>query len=190
MGQARGQRRTPNRHSGGSARRPMPPVRDIFPLSEAAQRGGAAMTADTTDAIEGSQIVAQTLQEQGANAIFTVVGGPVIETVGACGDLGIRPIGVRHEQAAVLMAQAYQYCGGGPGVAILASGPAVTNGITGVHVAYDNCWPVLVLGGSSTSRMRGRGAFQEADSVAMMRPVCKWAGQADSAARLPELIAL
>jgi thiamine pyrophosphate-dependent acetolactate synthase large subunit-like protein len=140
--------------------------------------------------IEGSQIVARALKDQGVEMIFTVVGGPVIETVGACGDLGIRPIGCRHEQAAVLMAQAYQYVGGKPGVAVLASGPAVTNGITGVHVAWDNCWPVLVLGGSSALRQRGRGAFQETDSVAMMRPVCKWAGQVDSAGRVPELIAL
>jgi len=111
--------------------------------------------------IEGSEIVAAALKDQGVEMIFTVVGGPVIETVGACGDAGIRPIGVRHEQAAVMMAQAYQYCGGRLGVAVLASGPAVTNGITGVHVAYDNCWPVLVLGGSSALRQRGRMAFQE-----------------------------
>lgn len=141
-------------------------------------------------AMEGSQVVAAALQDQGAELIFTVVGGPVIETVGACGDLGIRPIGVRHEQAAVLMAQAFQYCGGPLGVAVLASGPAVTNGITGVHVAYDNCWPVLVLGGSSALRSRGRMAFQEADSVAMMRPVTKWAAQVESAERIPEYIAM
>ncbi|MHB8577471.1 MAG: thiamine pyrophosphate-binding protein [Dehalococcoidia bacterium] len=140
--------------------------------------------------IEGSQALALALQDQGVETIFTVVGGPVIETVGACGDLGIRPIGVRHEQAAVLMAQAYQYCGGTPGVAVLASGPAVTNGITGVHVAYDNCWPVLVLGGSSALRQRGRMPFQEADSVTMMRPVTKWAAQVESAERIPEYIAM
>ncbi len=140
--------------------------------------------------IEGSQIVALALKDQGADHVFTVVGGPVIETVGACGDAGIRPIGVHHEQAAVFMAQAYQYAGGRPGVALLASGPAVTNGITGVHVAYDNCWPVLVLGGSSALRQRGRMAFQEADSVTMMRPVTKWAAQVESADRIPEYIAM
>ena len=140
--------------------------------------------------IEGSQIVAAALKDQGVEMIFTVVGGPVIEAVGACGDAGIRPIGVRHEQAAVMMAQAYQYCGGRLGVAVLASGPAVTNGITGVHVAYDNCWPVLVLGGSSALRQRGRMAFQEADSVSMMRHVSKWAAQVDSAERIPEFIAM
>ncbi len=140
--------------------------------------------------IEGSQIVALALKDQGADHVFTVVGGPVIETVGACGDAGIRPIGVHHEQAAVFMAQAYQYVGGKPGVALLASGPAVTNGVTGAHVALDNCWPVLILGGSSALRQRGRMAFQEADSVAMMRPVTKWAAQIESAERIPEYIAM
>ena len=140
--------------------------------------------------IEGSALVAEALRDQGAEMVFTVVGGPVIEAVGFCGDAGVRPIGVRHEQAAVMMAQAYQYVGGKPGVALLASGPAVTNGITGAHVAYDNCWPVLILGGSSALRQRGRMAFQETDSVTMMRPVTKWAAQVDSAERIPEMIAM
>src|SRR6185312_17156704 len=92
-----------------------------------AARGGDTAMAE----IEGGALVAAALRDQGVEMVFTVVGGPVIETIGACGDAGIRPIGVRHEQAAVMMAQAYQYVGGKPGVAILASGPAVTNGITG-----------------------------------------------------------
>src|SRR5215217_3865974 len=140
--------------------------------------------------MDGSTLLAHALKDQGAECIFTVVGGPVIEAVGACGDLGMRPIGVHHEQAAVMMAMAYAYVGGGLGVAMLASGPAVTNGVTGAHVAYDNCWPVVIIGGSSTRRQRGRMPFQEADSVALMQPVTKWAVQADSAERIPELLAI
>lgn len=140
--------------------------------------------------MDGSTLVAQALKDQGADRVFTVVGGPVIEAVGACGDLGLRPVGVHHEQAAVMMAQAYAYVGGGLGVALLASGPAVSNAITGVHVAWDNAWPVIVLGGSSSRRQRGLMAFQEADSVAMMQPVTKWAAQIDSAERIPEYLAM
>ena len=138
--------------------------------------------------VEGSELVARALRAQGIDHVFTVVGGPVIEAVGYCGDLGVRPIGVRHEQAAVMMAQGYGYVGGSVGAALLASGPAVTNGITGVHVAWDNCWPVVVLGGSSSQRQRGLMPFQEADSVAMT-PVTKWAVQVDTAARIPEIVA-
>jgi thiamine pyrophosphate-dependent acetolactate synthase large subunit-like protein len=140
--------------------------------------------------MDGSTIVARALKDQGAECVFTVVGGPVIEAVGACGDIGLRPIGVHHEQAAVFAAQAYAYVGGALGVALLASGPAVTNAITGAHVAWDNCWPVVILGGSSSTRQRGRMPFQEADSVTMMRPVTKWAVQVDSAERIPEYVAL
>lgn len=140
--------------------------------------------------VEGSTLVARALAAQGTGAVFTVVGGPVIEAVGACGDHGVRPIGCHHEQAAVMMATAYWYTGGKPAAALLASGPAVTNGVTGAHVAWDNCWPIVILGGSSSQRQRGKMPFQEADSVAMMRPVTKWAVQVDSTARIPELIAL
>ncbi len=139
--------------------------------------------------IEGSELVARALKAQGVDHVFTVVGGPVIEAVGYCGDLGVRPVGVRHEQAAVIMAEGYGYVGGKVGAALVASGPAVTNAITGVHVAWDNCLPVIVLGGSSSQRQRGMMPFQEADSVAMMRPVTKWAVQVDTASRIPEIIA-
>jgi thiamine pyrophosphate-dependent acetolactate synthase large subunit-like protein len=139
--------------------------------------------------IDGSGLVARTLAAQGVGAVFTVVGGPVIEAVGACGEAGVRPIGCHHEQAAVMMATSYWYTGGRPAAALLASGPAVTNGVTGAHVAWDNCWPVVILGGSAALRQRGMGPFQEADSVSMMRPVTKWAIQVDSAARVPEIIA-
>src|SRR5688572_31528638 len=140
--------------------------------------------------VDGSTLVARALAAQGTGAVFTVVGGPVIEAVGACGETGVRPIGCHHEQAAVMMATSYWYTGGRPAAALLASGPAVTNGITGAHVAWDNCWPVVILGGSSSQRQRGKMPFQEAESVAMMRPVTKWAVQVDSAERIPELIAL
>ena len=140
--------------------------------------------------MDGSTLVARAHQQQGAEFVFTVVGGPVIEAVGACAGLGMRPIGVHHEQAAVFMAQAYAYVGGNLGVCLLASGPGVTNGVTGAHVAWDNCWPVLILGGSSSAKLRGRMPFQEADSVALMRPVTKWAVQVDSAERIPEYIAM
>lgn len=139
--------------------------------------------------VEGSTIVARSLADQGVEVLFGVVGGPVIETFGAAPEFGIRCIGVHHEQAAVMMAQAYGYVAGRVGVALLASGPAVTNGLTGIHTAWDNCWPLVVLGGSSALRQRGRGAFQEAESVAMARPITKWAVQVDNPRRIPEYLA-
>ncbi|MYA20264.1 MAG: thiamine pyrophosphate-binding protein [Chloroflexi bacterium] len=138
----------------------------------------------------GSMLVARALQDQGADAIFTIVAGPVTNVIGACGEIGVRPIGVRHEQGASFMAIAHGYVAGKVGVAMTGSGPGVTNTVTGVHVAWDSGYPLLVLGGSAALHQRGRMTFQEADSVAMMQPITKWAIQADSAARIPELIAM
>lgn len=138
----------------------------------------------------GSMLVARALQDQGADAIFTIVAGPVTNVIGACGDIGVRPIGVRHEQGASFMAIAHGYVAGKVGVAMTGSGPGVTNTVTGVHVAWDSGYPLLVLGGSAALHQRGRMTFQEADSVAMMQPITKWAIQADSAERIPELIAM
>ena len=138
----------------------------------------------------GSMLVARALQDQGADAIFTIVAGPVTNVIGACGEIGVRPIGVRHEQGASFMAIAHGYVAGKVGVAMTGSGPGVTNAITGVHVAWDSGYPLLVLGGSAALHQRGRMTFQEADSVAMMQPITKWAIQADSAERIPELIAM
>jgi thiamine pyrophosphate-dependent acetolactate synthase large subunit-like protein len=59
---------------------------------------------------------------------------------------------VRHEQAATFAAAAYGYVKNQVGVAVLAAGPGVTNGVTGAHVAYDNCFPLLILGGSGPQR--------------------------------------
>lgn len=139
--------------------------------------------------VNGSTLVARGLAQQEIDTVFTVVGGPVIEAVGACGAAGVRPIGVRHEQAAAFSAAAYGYVANSISACLLASGPAVTNAVTGAHVAYDNSLPLLILGGSSALATAGYGGFQESDSISMMRPVTKWQAQATSPGRIPELIA-
>ncbi|MPZ99964.1 MAG: acetolactate synthase [Dehalococcoidia bacterium] len=143
-----------------------------------------------TEELSGNDLVARTLRDQGIEAVFTVVGGPVIEAVAACGAAGVRPIGARHEQAAAMMATSFGYVGNSVGTALLASGPAVTNALTAVHVAWDNSLPLVVLGGSSSQRQRGRMPFQEADQVTLMRPITKWSIQVDSAERIPEIIGM
>jgi thiamine pyrophosphate-dependent acetolactate synthase large subunit-like protein len=102
----------------------------------------------------------------------------------------MRPIGVRHEQAATFAAAAYGYVKNQVGVAVLAAGPGVTNGVTGAHVAYDNCWPLLILGGSGPQKGRGTGTFQETENVPMFKGLTKMAVQVDSTARLPEYMAM
>jgi thiamine pyrophosphate-dependent acetolactate synthase large subunit-like protein len=97
---------------------------------------------------------------------------------------------VRHEQTAAFAATAYGYVRNQVGVCVLAAGPGVTNGVTGAHVAFDNCMPLLILGGSGPQSGRYSGTFQETDNVPMFRGITKMSVQVDSAARVPEYMAM
>jgi thiamine pyrophosphate-dependent acetolactate synthase large subunit-like protein len=139
--------------------------------------------------VEGSALVAQSIQREGITTLFGLAGGPIQDIMGFAPHYGIRPIGVRHEQAAAFAAAAYGYVNNQVGVAVLAAGPGVTNGVTGAHVAYDNCFPLLILGGSGPQRGRGTGTFQETENVPMFKGITKLAVQVDSIARIPEYMA-
>jgi thiamine pyrophosphate-dependent acetolactate synthase large subunit-like protein len=140
--------------------------------------------------VEGSILVAQSIQREGISTLFGLAGGPIQDIMGYAPHVGIRPIGVRHEQAATFAAAAYGYVKNQVGVAVLAAGPGVTNGVTGAHVAYDNCFPLLILGGSGPQRGRGTGTFQETENVPMFKGITKMAVQVDSIARIPEYMAM
>lgn len=136
----------------------------------------------------GSELVGQALQRQGVTDLFYLMGGPMLPAERACLDLGIRGVDVRHEQAAAMMAHAYSRVRRQPGVCMAASGPGAANLSTGLLNALVDCSPVVALGGSSPVSQLSRGAFQEMDQVAMMRPITKWSERAYSTARIPELI--
>jgi thiamine pyrophosphate-dependent acetolactate synthase large subunit-like protein len=140
--------------------------------------------------VEGSALVAQAMQHEGITTLFGLAGGPIQDIMGFAPHVGIRPIGVRHEQAATFAATAYGYVKNQVGVAVLAAGPGVTNGVTGAHVAYDNCLPLLILGGSGPQRGRTTGTFQETENVPMFKGLTKMAVQVDSTARIPEYMAM
>ena len=140
--------------------------------------------------VEGSALVAQAMQREGIEVLFGLAGGPIQDIMGWAPHCGVRPIGVRHEQAATFAAAAYGYVKNQVGVAVLAAGPGVTNGVTGAHVAYDNCLPLLILGGSGPQKGRGTGTFQETENVPMFKGITKMAVQVDSTARLPEYMAM
>jgi len=138
---------------------------------------------------DGHTLVAQTLKSLGVTHAYCVSGTPIRETFARCFDLGIRPIGVRHQQAGVMMAIAQNYISGRvTAVAILSAGPAVTNAATSILVANDNCWPVVILGGRRPLSMRGMGSFQELDGVSLYRSITKWSVLVESTANLSAYI--
>ena len=140
--------------------------------------------------VEGSALVAQSIQREGIKTLFGLAGGPIVEIMGFAPHFGVRPIGVRHEQAATFSAAAHGYVKGEVGVAVLAAGPGVTNGVTGAHVAFDNCFPLVIVGGSGPQKGRYTGTFQETENVPMYKTITKMAVQVESAARIPEYMAM
>jgi thiamine pyrophosphate-dependent acetolactate synthase large subunit-like protein len=136
----------------------------------------------------GSELLGEALRRQGTEVLFFILGGPMMSAERACADAGIRPIDVRHEQAAAMMANAYARVLNRPGVCMAASGPGATNLITGVANAFVDGAPVVAIGGSAPVIAWGKGAFQELDQLAMFKPITKWAERAYHASRVPELV--
>ena len=139
---------------------------------------------------KGYELLARSLSDRGVTHVFTVSGTPVLETLSACVSVGIRVIGARNEQGALMMALAQNYVTGClSSAAILASGPAVTNALTGIYIARENRWPLLVLGGCSDRSLQGMGAFQELDAVPVFQPLTKWSAAVEQVEELPAALA-
>jgi thiamine pyrophosphate-dependent acetolactate synthase large subunit-like protein len=138
--------------------------------------------------VTGSEILGRSLKNEGTKDLFFIMGGPMMLAEQSCVKEGIRPIDVRHEQAAALMAQAYSRLLQKPGVCMAASGPGVINLTTGVANALIDCCPVVAVGGSSAIRQFGRQTFQEIDQLAIMKGVTKWADRVVSLKRIPEMV--
>ena len=124
----------------------------------------------------GHSLVAEALRQCRVKHVMGITGTPVDSIFSECSSRGIRPIGTRHQQAAVLMAAAGNYMAGRlESVVVVSAGPAVTNVLTGVLVARDNGWPVIVMGGRRPLSQEGIGYFQELDAIPIFQSVTKWA---------------
>ena len=138
--------------------------------------------------LTGSEILAKALKREGVDTLFFLMGGPMLLAETSCIKEGIRPLDVRHEQSAAFMGQAYSRLLNKPSVCMAASGPGVTNLVTGIANALVDCVPVVAIGGSSPVNQYGRQVFQEIDQVAFMRPCVKWAERVYQPKRIPEMV--
>ena len=138
--------------------------------------------------LTGSEIIARCLQKEGITDLFYIMGGPMLLAEATCVKQGIRMIDVRHEQAAAFSCQAYSRLKQVPSVCMAASGPGVTNLITGMANALVDCCPVVALGGSSPLSQFGRQVFQEIDQVELMRGCCKYVDRLVNLKRIPQQI--
>ena len=124
--------------------------------------------------LSGAQIIVQSLKAEGVEYVFGYPGGAVIEIYDAIFQLNkFKHILTRHEQAAVHAADAYARVSGKVGVALVTSGPGVTNALTGIATAYSDSIPLVVISGQVGNSLIGTDAFQEVDTVGITRPCVK-----------------
>ena len=138
--------------------------------------------------LTGSEILAKCLKKEGVADLFFIMGGPMLLAEATCVTEGIRMIDVRHEQAAAFACQAYSRLLQKPSVCMAASGPGVTNLVTGVANALVDCCPVVAIGGSSPISQFGRQVFQEIDQMAIMRGCVKYADRIINLKRIPQQV--
>jgi len=112
---------------------------------------------------------------QGVRHLFTLCGGHISPILVSAKRRGLRVIDVRDEANAVFAADAAARLTGIPGVAAVTAGPGVTNTITAIKNAQLAQSPVILLGGATATVLRGRGALQDIDQLALFQPHVKWA---------------
>jgi thiamine pyrophosphate-dependent acetolactate synthase large subunit-like protein len=139
--------------------------------------------------IKGYQLFGEAVAAEGADTGFFIMGGPCNDAINSCIAQGIRMIDVRHEQAAAMMANAYARVRFKPGFCIAASGPGTINFTTGLAHALVDCAPMVAFGGAAPVEQYAKGAFQEIDQLAIMKPVTKFAERVYEARRIPEYVA-
>src|SRR3954453_22760982 len=132
----------------------------------------------------GADLLARSLAAAGARHLFALSGNHVMAVFDAALDAGLQLIHVRHEAAAVHMADAWGRLTGEPGVALLTGGPGHANGIAALYPALASESPMLMLSGHAPLAEVGRGSFQEMRQADMAEPVVKASWTARSAAGL------
>ncbi|MGH7378647.1 MAG: thiamine pyrophosphate-binding protein, partial [Candidatus Methylomirabilales bacterium] len=137
----------------------------------------------------GADLLLGALKQKGVSHLFGLCGDHVNPLFVAARQHGIGIVDVRHEAAAVHMADGWARVTGRPGVSVVTGGPGHTNSLTGVATAAAAGSPVIAISGSYEVAQKGRLAFQELDQVALMRPVTKSARLVTETARLPEMVA-
>ena len=137
----------------------------------------------------GGRILVDQLALHGADLAFGVPGESYIDVLDALRDSPVRYVTCRHEGGAATMAEAHGKLTGGPGICFVTRGPGATQASVGVHTAYQDGTPLLLLVGQVPREDAEREAFQEIDYRRMFGPLAKWVAQVDQVERIPELTA-
>jgi acetolactate synthase I/II/III large subunit len=137
----------------------------------------------------GGKLLADQLAVHGTEIAFCVPGESYVELLDGLYDSPVRLITCRHEAGAANMAEAYGKLTGRPGICMVTRGPGATQASVGVHTAFQDSTPLILLVGQVASNQEEREAFQEIDYRRMFGPLTKWVAQIDRVDRIPELVA-
>ncbi|MBW2545351.1 MAG: thiamine pyrophosphate-binding protein [Deltaproteobacteria bacterium] len=139
--------------------------------------------------IYGGHLVARHLKNvEEIDTIFSLVGGHIDKIYDGCLEHDLKIIDVRHEQAAVMMAQAWAVYTGKPGTCLITAGPGFTNALTGIVNAYMENTPLVLISGTAPVRDWIKGALQDMKQADMIKSVVKWHEICYDVKRIPEYL--
>ncbi|MCH7711344.1 MAG: thiamine pyrophosphate-binding protein [Proteobacteria bacterium] len=149
------------------------------------------MTNDSANGRTGGRILVDALRIHGADTIFSVAGESYLALLDALYDVqnDVRLITCRKETGASNMAEAYGKLTGKPGICVVTRGPGACHASIGVHTAFQDSTPMILLIGDVPRHETERESFQEVDYGFMYAPLAKWVVRIDQPRRIPELIA-
>ncbi|MGE8495782.1 MULTISPECIES: acetolactate synthase 3 catalytic subunit [unclassified Comamonas] len=145
-------------------------------MSKAEQNSAQAahQSAQKSQELMGAEVLVKALQAEGVKQLWGYPGGAVLYIYDALYKQDtINHVLVRHEQAAVHAADGFARATGEVGVALVTSGPGLTNAVTGIATAYTDSIPIVVISGQTSTTAIGSDAFQECDTVGITRPIVK-----------------
>ena len=137
-----------------------------------------------SDHLRGADIVARSLERLGCHHVFTLSGNHIMSLFDAALETGLDLVHVRHEAAAVHMADAWGRLTGKPGIAMVTGGPGHANAMGALYTALAAESPMVLLSGHAATWEIGRGGFQEMRQADMAAPVTKASWTSTSAAML------
>ncbi|HWK95426.1 MAG TPA: oxalyl-CoA decarboxylase [Pseudolabrys sp.] len=141
-------------------------------MAEAAVKQGAGEERELTD---GFNLIIDALKLNGVKTLYAVPGIPITDFLRMSQAEGLRVLSFRHEQAAGYAASIAGYLTKQPGVCVTVSAPGFLNGLTALAHATTNCFPMILISGSSEREIVDlqQGDYEEMDQLAIAKPLCK-----------------
>src|SRR5678816_317807 len=135
----------------------------------------AAQAAQPVDEIDGFNLVIEALKLNGIDTIFGLPGIPITDLTRKMQAAGLRVISFRHEQNAGYAASIAGFMTQKPGICLTVSAPGFLNGLTALAHATTNCFPMILISGSSEREIVDlqQGDYEEMDQLAIAKPLCK-----------------